>query len=75
MTPDGLLLDEPSNGLDEATTARLVAILQGLPQALLVVSHDRHFRSRIAATELCLERGRLVPHVPRCRHARTDDAA
>lgn len=70
MEPDVLLLDEPSNGLDEATTERLVAILQELPQALLIVSHDRHFRRRVAVEEVRLEAGRLVPYAPRCRHAR-----
>jgi cobalt/nickel transport system ATP-binding protein len=69
MAPDVLLLDEPSNFLDEATTVRLTAILSDLEQALVVVSHDRHFRRKVAATELQLEAGRLVPYAARCRHA------
>ena len=69
MAPDVLLLDEPSNFLDEATTARLVAILNDLDQTLVVVSHDRHFRRKVTTAELQLERGRLVPYTVRCDHA------
>ena len=69
MEPEVLLLDEPSNFLDEATTARLVAILNDLEQTLVVVSHDRHFRRKVATSELELEGGRLVPYAARCRHA------
>ena len=69
MAPDVLLLDEPSNFLDEATTARLVAILNDLDQTLVVVSHDRHFRRKVTTGELQLERGRLAPYIVRCDHA------
>jgi len=36
---------------------------------MVVVSHDRHFRRKVAETELELENGRLVPYAARCRHA------
>lgn len=77
MAPEVLLLDEPSNFLDEATAERLVAILNGLDQALVVISHDRHFRRRVTTEERQLEAGRLVPYVPRCTYAepRLHDAA
>ena len=43
MEPDVLLLDEPAAGLDEASTERVTRVLAGLPQAMIVVSHQRDF--------------------------------
>lgn len=43
MTPDVLLLDEPTNGLDDSSTVRITRVLAGLPQAMIVVSHQRDF--------------------------------
>jgi cobalt/nickel transport system ATP-binding protein len=69
MAPDVLLLDEPTNALDEETTARLTEILLGLPQAMLVVSHDPHFRRRVATGTLRLHNGVLAPPDPTYAHA------
>lgn len=59
MEPEVLLLDEPTNGLDEATEARLISHLQGLPQAMLIVSHDRRFLAQLAHRALVLRDGSL----------------
>ncbi len=59
MEPDVLLLDEPGTGLDEASTERVIEILNGLPQAMLVVSHDRQFLGRTTTSTLRLVEGRL----------------
>lgn len=59
MEPDVLLLDEPGTGLDEASTERVIEILNGLPQAMLVVSHDRQFLARTTTSTLRLVEGRL----------------
>lgn len=69
MDPDVLLLDEPTNALDEPTTERLVEILLGLPQAMIVISHDPHFRRKIATRTLRLEDGCLITPAPACRNA------
>ncbi|MDK9695562.1 MAG: energy-coupling factor ABC transporter ATP-binding protein [Siculibacillus sp.] len=60
MDPEVLLLDEPTNALDERIYARLVDILLGLPQAMIVVSHDPHFRRMIGTRAVALREGRLV---------------
>ncbi|SDD80030.1 cobalt/nickel transport system ATP-binding protein [Rhodospira trueperi] len=75
MDPDVLLLDEPSNALDEETTARMVEILCGLPLAMVIVSHDAHFRRKMATRSLRLDKGALAPYEPACRHAGAADRA
>ncbi len=47
MRPDALLLDEPSAGLDDRATERIIRVLRELPQALLVVSHQRDFLDEV----------------------------
>jgi cobalt/nickel transport system ATP-binding protein len=59
MRPDVLLLDEPLTGLDEAGERRLTLVLAGLPQALLVVSHEPRLARELDLTTLRLEGGRL----------------
>jgi len=59
MRPEVLLLDEPVSGLDRQATDRLVEILGGLPQAMVVVSHDREFLGRITAGSLELRDGQV----------------
>jgi cobalt/nickel transport system ATP-binding protein len=60
MRPDVLLLDEPTAGLDEQAEARLVERLLDLPQAMVIVSHDRMFRDRLATRRMLLRDGRLT---------------
>lgn len=60
MEPEALLLDEPTNALDEGTRQRLVEILDGLPQAMVIVSHDADFRRRATSQQFRLETGRIV---------------
>ncbi len=60
MHPAVLLLDEPTNGLDEATEERLISHLAGLPQAMLIVSHNRRVLERLASRAVVLADGRLA---------------
>lgn len=59
MEPEALLLDEPTNGLDDDARARLLDLLGGLPQTMLIVSHDHDFLARLATRHLHLVAGRL----------------
>ena len=57
--PDLLLLDEPTNHLDLPTIEWLEEMLLGFQGALLFISHDRAFLTRLSTRVLWLERGRL----------------
>jgi cobalt/nickel transport system ATP-binding protein len=59
MDPEVLLLDEPTNALDEEAEARLIGVLLGLPQAMVIVSHDHAFRTRLATRVATLANGRV----------------
>jgi cobalt/nickel transport system ATP-binding protein len=59
MQPEVLLLDEPTNSLDDQSAQRLLEILRGLPQAIILVSHDREFRRQLTQKTLTLIKGRL----------------
>lgn len=61
MRPQVLLLDEPTNALDARHRARLIEILRGLPQAMVIVSHDADFLAALATRSLRLEGGRVIP--------------
>lgn len=60
MEPEALLLDEPTNALDFKNEARLLEILQSLPQAILLVSHSAGFRDALAPDQMQLKDGKLV---------------
>lgn len=60
MQPDVLLLDEPTEGLDEANTERVVDLLQRQSAALLVISHRTDFLDAVTRRRIKLEHGLLV---------------
>ena len=59
MEPEMLLLDEPTNALDVENEARLIEILQNLPQAILLISHNPEFSAKIAPEGYGLRAGKL----------------
>jgi cobalt/nickel transport system ATP-binding protein len=64
MRPDALLLDEPANELDEDHTERLLAILDALPQAAIIVSHNRDLLRATTTRCLRLADGAALPWEP-----------
>lgn len=56
MKPRILLLDEPTTGLDEKFEQRLIDVLLGLPQEMLIVSHDQHFLEKVTTRVAVLGR-------------------
>ncbi len=61
LNPRLLILDEPTNFLDEATIERLEKILADCALPYLIVSHDRDFLRRVTDEILIMEDGRLRP--------------
>jgi cobalt/nickel transport system ATP-binding protein len=60
MEPDVLLLDEPTSGLDDASKERVVKVLDALPQAMIIVSHEREFVASLASRTILMDHGRLL---------------
>jgi ATP-binding cassette subfamily F protein uup len=58
-SPDVLLLDEPTNHLDIVTIEWLEETLEAYQGAILMISHDRSFLSRISQRTFWLDRGRV----------------
>ncbi|PKR54522.1 energy-coupling factor ABC transporter ATP-binding protein [Thalassospira marina] len=65
MKPEILLLDEPTTGLDDAVETRLTAILQSLPQAMVIISHNHAFLKQVATRTVSQQNGKLVSDTPR----------
>jgi cobalt/nickel transport system ATP-binding protein len=60
MQPDVLIFDEPTTFLDPRGRRELVALLRGLPQAKLLVTHDVGFARALASRAVFFEQGRIV---------------
>ncbi|MDP2698001.1 energy-coupling factor ABC transporter ATP-binding protein [Thalassospira sp.] len=63
MEPEVLLLDEPTNGLDVHVEHRLTGILKNLPQAMVIISHDRNFLDQVATRTVKLSSGQITDQI------------
>lgn len=59
---DLLILDEPTNHIDNTTVDWLEKLLNGRRGALLMVTHDRYFLDRVCNRIIELDRGRLFSY-------------
>jgi cobalt/nickel transport system ATP-binding protein len=60
MNPEILILDEPTTHLDPPGRSALLRLLQELPQAKLVVTHEAGFAAALARRAVFFERGKIV---------------
>ena len=58
MEPEVLLLDEPLNGLDQATRSRLTGVLASIDSSYIIISHDIDFLLDCTDTIYCLRDGK-----------------
>ncbi len=60
MEPEILILDEPTTFLDPPGRRVLLSLLQELPQAKLLVTHDAEFALALARRAVFFDKGRIV---------------
>lgn len=60
MQPSVLVLDEPTNGLDRRSRRSLIALLQELPQTMLIATHDLEMATMITRRTLLMDGGKIV---------------
>ena len=60
MQPQILVLDEPSAGLDPRGRRQLIQLLAGLPQTMLISTHDMRLVDALCTRTLVMDEGQLV---------------
>jgi cobalt/nickel transport system ATP-binding protein len=60
MEPEVLLLDEPINGLDIKTRAKLKEVLSGLDLSFILISHDFDFLAETANAIYTMQDGKIL---------------
>ena len=64
MNPRMLLLDEPTAGLDTATTEHMIKVLADLGLPYLIISHDHDFLARTTERLYKMENHGITPLAP-----------
>jgi len=60
MSPDYLVLDEPTAGLDPKSRRELIALLKTLPQSLILATHDLKMALDLTDRVILLNHGKLA---------------
>jgi cobalt transport protein ATP-binding subunit len=60
MKPSILIFDEPSAGLDPRARRELISLLQGLPQTMIIATHDLDMAKRLTEQTIIMDGGRIV---------------
>lgn len=60
MQPKLLVMDEPTSGLDYEATNNLVGVLNSLPHALLISSHDVEFLKKVCKKAIVIHGGEII---------------
>lgn len=64
MEPEILILDEPTTFLDPPAQRDLIALLRGLPQAKILITHDIPFARALASRAVFFQRGKVAGEGP-----------
>ena len=64
MTPEILVLDEPTTFLDPPGQRALTSLLRELPQSKLIVTHDVEFARSLATRAVFFQKGRIAGEGP-----------
>ncbi len=73
MCPEILVLDEPTTFLDPHGQRELAALLHGLPQAKILVTHNTIFAEAVAGRAVFFEKGRIIADGPPSQLSREYD--
>jgi cobalt/nickel transport system ATP-binding protein len=60
MSPELLLLDEPTTSLDPPGQRNLVQLLQALQQPMIIATHDLHFARALSQRAIFLQGGKVI---------------
>lgn len=60
MSPRLLVLDEPTSSLDFAAEARFIAVVESLPHAVLMSTHDLQLARRLCTRAIVMSHGTII---------------
>lgn len=66
VSPDILVLDEPSSNLDPRGRRRLIELLRGLEQTRMIATHDLEMVVEVCERVIVLDQGRVITEGPTC---------